>query len=90
MMAPAMSLLARMDRLPFSRPHYALLVIGGLGYTFDGADNALVAFLLPSMAREWGLDNGRSACWLRPARSGTWSARSSPARSETGWAGARS
>jgi putative MFS transporter len=53
-----MSLLARMDRLPFSRPHYALLVIGGLGYTFDGADNALVAFLLPSMAREWGLDNG--------------------------------
>ena len=58
MMAPAMSLLARMDRLPFSRPHYALLVIGGLGYTFDGADNALVAFLLPSMAREWGLDNG--------------------------------
>ncbi len=58
MMAPAMSLLARMDRLPFSRPHYALLVIGGLGFAFDGADNALVAFLLPSMAREWGLDNG--------------------------------
>jgi putative MFS transporter len=53
-----MSLLARMDRLPFSRPHYALLVIGGLGYAFDGADNALVAFLLPSMAREWDLDNG--------------------------------
>src|SRR4029079_8678260 len=58
MMPPAMSLLARMDRLPFSRPHYALLVIGGLGYAFDGADNALVAFRLPSMAREWGLDNG--------------------------------
>lgn len=58
MMAPAMSLLARMDRLPFSRPHYVLLVIGGLGYTFDGADNALVAFLLPSIAREWHLDNG--------------------------------
>ena len=53
-----MSLLARMDRLPFSRPHYTLLVIGGLGYTFDGADNALVAFLLPSIAREWSLDNG--------------------------------
>ena len=86
-MAPAMSLLARMDRLPFSRPHYALLVIGGLGYAFDGADNALVAFLLPSMAREWGLDNGalgllaaagpgrlprRRAAW--PARSATGSA----------------
>ena len=38
----AISLLALMDRLPFSRAHYTLLVIGGLGYTFDGADNALV------------------------------------------------
>jgi putative MFS transporter len=51
-MALAMSLLARMDRLPFSRVHYTLLVIGGLGYTFDGADNALLAFFLPSMARD--------------------------------------
>ena len=53
-----MALLARMDRLPMSRPHYALLVIGGLGYTFDGMDNALIAFLLPSIQREWGLSNG--------------------------------
>jgi putative MFS transporter len=44
-----------------------LLVIGGLGYTFDGADNALVAFLLPSIAREWSLDNG--ALGLRAAAS---------------------
>ena len=49
MMAPAMSLLARMDRLPVSRPHVGLLLIGGLGYTFDGMDAAIVAFLLPSM-----------------------------------------
>ncbi|MFE7423128.1 MFS transporter [Rhodococcus sp. NPDC057529] len=41
-----------------SRPHYWLLIIGGLGYTFDGMDNALVAFILPSMAKEWGLENG--------------------------------
>ena len=53
-----MALLARMDRLPMTRPHYALLVIGGLGYTFDGMDNALIAFLLPSIQREWGLSNG--------------------------------
>lgn len=52
-----MSLLGRLDRLPMSRPHYHLLIIGGLGYTFDGADNALVAFLLTSMSKEWGLDN---------------------------------
>lgn len=54
-----MSLLSRMDRLPMSRPHYLLLLIGGLGYTFDGMDNALVAFLLPSMAATWELANGQ-------------------------------
>ena len=42
-----MSLLDRLDRLPLSRPHYTLLLIGGLGYTFDGMDAAIVAFLLP-------------------------------------------
>jgi putative MFS transporter len=34
------------------------MVIGGLGYTFDGADNALVAFLLPSINKAWHLGNG--------------------------------
>ncbi|MCO1574423.1 MFS transporter [Crossiella sp. SN42] len=52
-----MTLLARLDRLPLSRPHYALLVIGGLGYTFDAMDAAIVAFLLPSARQEWGLSN---------------------------------
>jgi putative MFS transporter len=54
-----MTVLARLDRLPLSRPHYALLLIGGLGYTFDGMDSAVVAFLLPSAQQEWGLDNGQ-------------------------------
>ncbi|MFI6789626.1 MFS transporter [Nonomuraea sp. NPDC050383] len=53
-----MTLLTRLDRLPLSRPHYLLLLIGGLGYTFDGMDSAVVAFLLPSAQQEWGLDNG--------------------------------
>jgi putative MFS transporter len=53
-----MSVLARLDRLPLSRPHWNLMVIGGLGFTFDGADNALIAFLLPSIKEVWGLDNG--------------------------------
>lgn len=52
-----MSLLARLDRLPLSRPHWNLMVIGGLGYTFDGADNALVAFLMPSIREQWNIDN---------------------------------
>ena len=90
MMAPAMSLLARMDRLPFSRPHYALLVIGGLGYAFDGADNALVAFLLPSMAREWDLDNGALGLLAAAGPSATWSVRWWRERSETGSAVDRS
>jgi putative MFS transporter len=46
---------ARLDRLPLSRAHGALLVIGGLGYTFDGMDAAVVAFLLPSIQSLWGL-----------------------------------
>ncbi|MGW4526815.1 MFS transporter [Amycolatopsis sp. NPDC004378] len=54
-----MTLLARLDRLPLSRPHYKLLLIGGLGYTFDGMDSAVVAFLLPSAKAAWGLGNGQ-------------------------------
>ncbi|MEV0199118.1 MFS transporter [Nonomuraea sp. NPDC050691] len=54
-----MTLLTRLDRLPLSRPHYLLLLIGGLGYTFDGMDSAVVAFLLPSAQDAWGLDNGQ-------------------------------
>ncbi|GAB3701906.1 MFS transporter [Mariniluteicoccus flavus] len=50
-----MSLSARLDRLPLSRPHYALLLIGGLGYTFDGMDSAIVAFLLPDVKQVFQL-----------------------------------
>lgn len=54
-----MSITARLDRLPLSRPHFALLLIGGLGYTFDGMDGAIVAFLLPSVQEVWGLSNAQ-------------------------------
>ncbi len=54
-----MSLLNRLDRIPLSRPHYALLLMGGLGYTFDGMDAAIVAFLLPSVRTEWGLSTAQ-------------------------------
>ncbi|MDT7592818.1 MAG: transporter, putative metabolite:H+ symporter [Pseudonocardiales bacterium] len=40
-------LLARVERLPMSRPHLRLLFQGGLGYTFDGMDGAVIAFNLP-------------------------------------------
>jgi putative MFS transporter len=54
-----MNLLARLDRLPLSRPHYLLLLIGGLGYTFDGMDAAVVAFLMPSVQSVWRLSDGQ-------------------------------
>jgi MFS transporter, putative metabolite:H+ symporter len=54
-----MTLPARLDRLPLSRPHYVLLLMGGLGYTFDGMDAAIVAFLLPSVQQEWDLSTAQ-------------------------------
>ena len=52
-----MNLLTRLDRLPLSRPHYRLLLIGGLGYTFDGMDASVLAFLFPSIQPLWHLSN---------------------------------
>lgn len=54
-----MSLSARLDRLPLSRPHYMLLLIGGLGYTFDGMDAAIVAFLLTDLREVFELSNAQ-------------------------------
>ncbi|WP_229402684.1 MFS transporter [Micromonospora okii] len=53
-------LLARLERLPFSRPHLTLLAMGGLGLTFDGLDVATVAFVLPSISEEWQLSGGQT------------------------------
>jgi hypothetical protein len=93
-----MSLLDRLDRIPLSRPHYLLLVMGGLGYTFDGMDAAIVAFLLPSVKTEWGLSAAPSSrssprphrttrCSSAPACSPAWArvprARSSPRSSRS-------
>jgi putative MFS transporter len=47
--------LKRLERLPFARPHIHLLFMGGLGYTFDGMDAALIAFLLAPVMKLWGL-----------------------------------
>ena len=57
--AKAGSLSARLDRLPLSRPHTLLLLIGGLGYTFDGMDAAVVAFLMPDVGEVFHLSNSQ-------------------------------
>ena len=49
------SLSARIERLPFTRFHWHLLMMGGLGYSFDGLDAAVVAFVLPVLRPAWGL-----------------------------------
>jgi putative MFS transporter len=48
-------LLARLERVPFTRPHHRLLAMGGLGLTFDGLDVAILAFVLPVVQAEWSL-----------------------------------
>src|SRR6266436_5792008 len=52
-----LSTLKRIERLPFSRFHWRLLWMGGLGYTFDAMDGAMIAFILPVVSSLWGLTN---------------------------------
>jgi putative MFS transporter len=49
--------LKRLERLPFGKPHLRLLFMGGLGYTFDGMDAAMIAFILAPVMKLWGLSN---------------------------------
>src|SRR6266852_2468209 len=52
-----LNVLKRIERLPFSRFHWKLLLMGGLGYTFDAMDGAMIAFILPAVSSLWGLTN---------------------------------
>lgn len=51
---------ARLERLPISGFHRKLLLIGGLGYTFDGLDSSSLAFLLPVVSKLWHLTSAES------------------------------
>ena len=55
--ATEMDTLRRLERLPISWVQGRLLLMGGLGYTFDAANNAVLAFILPSVAALFGLSN---------------------------------
>ncbi|MPW21041.1 MFS transporter [Paraburkholderia sp. CNPSo 3157] len=54
------SIAARLERLPLSGFHRKLLVIGGLGYMFDGLDSTSLAFLLPVVSKLWHLSSVQS------------------------------
>src|ERR1700761_7577149 len=51
--------LQRLESMPLSRAHGRLLLMGGLGYTFDAADAAVLAFILPPVAALFHLSNGQ-------------------------------
>jgi len=55
-----MDLIQRLERLPMSRPQLRLLFQGGLGYTFDAMDGAIIAFILPVVTALWGLSSGQT------------------------------
>ncbi|HWR38305.1 MAG TPA: MFS transporter [Patescibacteria group bacterium] len=50
-----MEMIARLERLPVGRFHYKLLIATGLGWMFDAMDTGLIAFILPALAKAWGL-----------------------------------
>ncbi len=54
---PRPDLSTRIERLPFGRFHWHLLLMGGLGYTFDGLDAAIVSFVLPVLRPLWSLSS---------------------------------
>ena len=48
-------ILERLEKLPVGSFHYKLLVVTGLGWLFDSMDTGLISFVLPILAKEWGL-----------------------------------
>lgn len=50
-------ILRRLERLPFGRFQWRMLWMGGLGYTFDAMDGALIGFILPAVTALWSLSS---------------------------------
>jgi len=50
-----LDILRRIERLPFGRFQWRMLWMGGLGYTFDAMDGAMIAFILPAVTALWQL-----------------------------------
>ncbi len=56
-------LLARLDSLEPGRPHRRLMLMGGLGYTFDSFDGALMGYALSALIVIWAIPASVSG-WL--------------------------
>ena len=55
--------LERLEKLPVGSFHYKLLMVTGLGWLFDSMDTGLIAFVLPVLAKEWGLTTAQMG-WI--------------------------
>lgn len=53
----------RLERLPFCRFHFVLLLIGGLGMAFEALDAGIIGFIMPSLRTQWGL-TGTEVGWI--------------------------
>ena len=56
-------ILERLEKLPVGSFHYKLLLVTGLGWLFDSMDTGLIAFVLPVLAKEWGLSTAQMG-WI--------------------------
>ena len=50
-----MKISERLEQMPVSRFHYALLITAGLGWMFDSMDTGVVSFVLPVLMKQWHL-----------------------------------
>lgn len=50
-----MDIIQRLERIPAGSFHYKLLAATGLGWMFDAMDTGIIAFVLPALAKQWGL-----------------------------------
>lgn len=49
------SLAARLDALPFTRPHLRVLTGSGVGWALDAMDVGLISFIIAALAQQWAL-----------------------------------
>jgi putative MFS transporter len=61
--AQSAELLARLESLRPGKPHRRLMTMGGLGYTFDSFDGALMGYALSALIIIWAIPSG-VAGWL--------------------------
>ncbi|GAA4867516.1 MFS transporter [Saccharopolyspora cebuensis] len=56
-------LIARLDRLPLSKPHRRLVFQGGMGFLFESFDGVLLGYAASAVVALWALDPATSG-WL--------------------------